>query len=94
MGVITEGSKGLELAAALYRLEGERGVKTIRADTGTARSFEYNASKIEQAVEKAVELRQPYGLLGYSQGCANVLTAESLLLSGNISLLSHGFCFR
>jgi len=94
MGVITEGSKGTELAAALHRLEGERGVKTIRADTGNARSFEYNASKIEQAVEKAVELRQPYGLLGYSQGCANVLTAESLLLSGNISLSSHGLFSR
>ena len=27
-------------------------------------------------------MKKPYGLLGYSQGCANVLMAESLLLSG------------
>ena len=29
------------------------------------------------------ETKKPYGLLGYSQGCANALTAESLLLSGS-----------
>ena len=83
MGVITEGKRGLELAAALDRLEKERGVKTVRADTGTARSFEFNAGKIEDAIESAVKLNKPFGLLGYSQGCANGLTAESLLLSGS-----------
>ena len=84
MGVITEGAQGLELAAALERLEKKRGVKTIRADTGTARSFEYNGSKIEQAIEKAVRKeKNPFGILGYSQGCANGLTAESMLLSGS-----------
>jgi hypothetical protein len=82
MGVITEGKKGLELRAAFHRLEAERGVKAIRADTGTARSMEYNASKIQEAVEVATSLGTPYGLLGYSQGCANVLMAESMLLSG------------
>jgi hypothetical protein len=82
MGVITEGKKGLELRAAFERLEAERGVKAIRADTGTARSMEYNASKIQEAVEVATSLGTPYGLLGYSQGCANVLMAESMLLSG------------
>ena len=82
MGVITEGKKGLELHSALKRLEEERGIKTIRADTGTARSFEYNAGKIEEAIQLATKLQKPFGLLGYSQGCANVLTAESLMLSG------------
>jgi len=84
MGVITDGKKGQELAAALERLEKKRGVITIRADTGTARSFEFNASKIEEGIESAARIGKPFGLLGYSQGCANMLTAEALLLSGEI----------
>jgi hypothetical protein len=82
MGVITEGKQGLELRDAYRRLEAERGVKAIRADTGTARSMEYNSSKIQEAIEVAVGLQKPYGLLGYSQGTANALMAESVLLSG------------
>ena len=82
MGVITEGKKGQELASALDRLKRERGVDYIRADTGTARSYEFNAGKIIEAITFAVHLKKPFGLLGYSQGCANGLTAESLLLSG------------
>ena len=82
MGVITEGKQGLELEPAFARLMEKRNVRTIRSDTGTARSFEFNASKIEDAIEVAVKLKKPFGLLGYSQGCANSLTAESLLLSG------------
>lgn len=46
MGVITEGREGTELQSTFERLERKRGVKTIRADTATARSFEYNAGKI------------------------------------------------
>ena len=83
MGVITEGKKGLELQDALRRLKEKRGVHHFRADTGTARSFEYNASKIQEAIECAVRLGRPYGLIGYSQGCANALLAESELLSGS-----------
>ena len=83
MGVITEGKKGLELQAALKRLKEKRGVHTFRADTGTARSFEYNASKIQDAIECAVQPGRPYGLVGYSQGCVNALLAESQLLSGS-----------
>lgn len=84
MGVITEGKNGQELSAALKRLESKRGVKTIRADTGTARSLDFNASKIEEEVEtSAVKLGRPFGFLGYSQGCANALKAESMLLSGS-----------
>jgi hypothetical protein len=76
------GKRGLELKDAFHRLEKKRGVKVIRADTATARSIEYNASKVEEAIEAAVRMKRPYGLLGYSQGCANVLMAESLLFSG------------
>ena len=82
MGVITDGKKGLELQAAFARLKEKRDVIVVRADTGTARSFEFNAAKIEEAISTVTEMRRPYGLLGYSQGCANALTAESLLLSG------------
>lgn len=82
MGVITEGKKGLELEAAFRRIKEKRDVIVIRADTGTARSYDYNAAKIEVAIESAVKLKRPYGLLGYSQGCANALQTESLLLSG------------
>ena len=82
MGVITEGKKGLELQKAIERLEKERGVVTIRADTGTARSIDYNAAKIEEAVEIAAKLKRPYGLVGYSQGCANELNFESMMISG------------
>ena len=83
MGIITEGKQGTELEAAFDRLKKTRDVDTIRADTGTARSFEYNAGKIEKAIEAAVQMKKPYGLLGYSQGCANILMTESYLLSGS-----------
>ena len=79
MGVITEGIKGTEMEEAYSRLKIKRGVETIRADTATVRSFEYNASKIEEAI---AECGTPFGFVGYSQGCANSLTAESLLNSG------------
>jgi hypothetical protein len=83
MGVVTEGKKGLELKDAFDRLDATRAVKVIRADTGTARSFEYNAKKIEDAIEEAADLKKPFGLLGYSQGSANALMAETMLLSGS-----------
>lgn len=82
MGVITEGKKGKELHTAIERLAKERGVVTIRADTGTARSIDFNASKIEEAVNVAVELKRPYGLVGYSQGCANEMNFETMMISG------------
>lgn len=82
MGVITEGKKGRELEKAVERLRKKRGVITVRADTGTARSVDYNANRIEEAVEQAVKLGRPYGLVGYSQGCANEFNFESLMLSG------------
>jgi hypothetical protein len=83
-GVVTEGKNGTELHSAFSRMEARRGVKVIRADTATARSLEYNASKIEEAIDIAIhKMKKPYGLLGYSQGCANALMSESILLSGS-----------
>lgn len=82
MGVITEGKAGTELQSSFERMEKKRGVKTVRSDTATARSFEYNAGKIMEAIETAREYKVPFGLLGYSQGCANALMAESTMLSG------------
>ena len=79
MGVITEGSRGTELDETFARLRARRGVETVRADTATARSLEYNA---DQAIEAIETVRTPYGLVGYSQGCANALCAESRLMSG------------
>jgi hypothetical protein len=82
MGVITDGRNGTEMQNTLERLQKKRGVHFIRADTATARSFEYNAERIIEAIEHAREFKVPFGLIGYSQGCANALMAESLLYSG------------
>ncbi len=79
MGVITEGAKGLELKDAYSRLEEQRSIKVIRADTRTARSLEYNAARVEDALKT---VHTPWGYIGYSQGCANGLQAESRLLGG------------
>jgi len=79
MGVITEGARGTELKDAYRRIGEQRGVRVIRADTQTARSLEFNADRIEDAVRRATT---PWGYVGYSQGCANGLRVESLLLGG------------
>ena len=79
MGVITEGAEGRELEQVFHRLEERRGVRIIRAAVATARSLEYNADRIIEAIESC---NTPWGIIGYSQGCANALKAESTLLSG------------
>ena len=79
MGVVTEGAKGQELEDAFIRLHEQYGIQTIRADTGTAKTFSYNAKRIIQAIKAT---NTPYGLLGYSQGSANILAAESELQGG------------
>ena len=79
MGVITEGSRGTELEGTFRRLEARRGVRVIRADTGTVRSLDVNAERIEEAVRRVAT---PWGYVGYSQGCANGLLAETRLLGG------------
>ena len=79
MGVITEGADGRELEQAFERLEQQRGVRVVRAATATVRSLEYNAARIIEAIESC---DTPWGIIGYSQGCANALKAESVLLGG------------
>jgi len=79
MGVVTGGAKGTELEDAYRRLEERLGVTVLRADTATARSLEYNARRVIEAVKKA---KTPYGFVGYSQGCANALMTESKLKGG------------
>ena len=79
MGVITGGANGTELEEAYGRLEKRRGVRVVRADTATGRSLEYNAQRIIDAVRT---VKTPWGYIGYSQGCANGLMAENLLMGG------------
>ena len=79
MGVITDGEAGNELEDAYGRLERDRGVQLVRANTGLSRSLEYNADRIIEAIAAC---DSPWGIIGYSQGCANALMAESTLLGG------------
>jgi hypothetical protein len=79
MGVITDGEKGRELEDAYKRLTAQRGVRVLRANTASARSLEYNATRVEAAIRQATT---PWGYIGYSQGCANGLRAETLLMGG------------
>ncbi len=79
MGVITDGAQGAELEDAFRRLAEIHEVKLIRADTATAETLEYNAERIEEAIR---QVEGAYGLVGYSQGCANILMAESRLRGG------------
>lgn len=78
-GVITQGEAGFELSDVFERLQAQRGIQIIRADTSTLAPLEHNAHRIIDAIRRA---KTPWGLLGYSQGCANALLAESLLRSG------------
>ena len=79
MGVITEGEHGTEIEDAFRRIEAQRGVRVVRAPTGTAMSLEDNARRIISSIE---QIGGPFGLFGYSQGCANALAAESILRGG------------
>ncbi len=79
MGVVTEGAEGTELEDAYARLEQLHSVKVVRADTATAKSLDHNADRIIEAIAKVTT---PYGLVGYSQGCANALMAEARLMGG------------
>jgi hypothetical protein len=79
MGVITYGALGHELEEAFTRLEQRRGIRVVRADTATARSLEFNAQRIIEAIST---VDGPWGYIGYSQGCANCLMAEHRLMTG------------
>jgi hypothetical protein len=77
---VTEGAAGTELQHVFKRCEARRGVKVIRADTRTAKSHEFNAAKVEEAIRKVDT--KTWGVIGYSQGGANVFKAESRLCGG------------
>jgi hypothetical protein len=79
MGVVTDGAAGRELEDAYRRVTAQRGVRVVRAHTGLFRSLEYNAAAIIRAAQ---ETTTPWGYIGYSQGCANALLAESFLYCG------------
>ena len=79
MGVITQGAHGFELQEAYRRIRRKRGVRVVRADTANMRSLKFNAHRILDAVRTVTT---PYGFIGYSQGCANALMAESMLHAG------------
>lgn len=93
MGIITEGAKGTELEEAFKRIKKIRGIKTIRADTETMKTLEYNAKKVEEAIRK---VKTPWGYVGYSQGSSNGLNTESVLKGGTPEQqkLLDGFCCR
>lgn len=80
MGVVSQGADGFELENVYRRYEAQRGVKFIRANTGTAKSHAYNADKVEEAIQKVTT--QAFGMIGYSQGGANMFKAESNLCGG------------
>ena len=79
MGLITAGAGGTELESSYQRLRQQRGIQIYRADTATVRSLEYNAERIVAAIRCC---ETPWGFVGYSQGCASALLAESMLLGG------------
>ncbi len=74
MGVITEGKRGKELRTSFERLQEQRQIKIIRSDTGNIKSLAYNSSVIEEDMRR---IKTPFMLIGYSQGCANMMRAES-----------------
>lgn len=80
MGIITNGANGHELETVFQRLEKSRGVRVVRSDTGTVRPLDYNADKIIEVIQN---IHSPYVLIGYSQGCPNMLRAESRLFTGS-----------
>lgn len=79
MGVITDGAEGRELEDAYRRLNEIRGATVVRVPTGLFRSLEYNAAAILKTLSG---VKGPWGSIGYSQGCANILLAESHLRGG------------
>ena len=80
MGVVSDGAKGQELESTFKMLKEKWNIDLIRADTGIGRSLEYNAGRIADAIRNLKD--GPWCWLGYSQGCANALMAESMLLTG------------
>ncbi len=77
-GVITEGSVGHELNTAVERLTRLYDIRFIRSDTGNLMPLTFNAEIIENEIRR---LNSPFMLIGYSQGCANMMKAEANLFA-------------
>lgn len=78
MGIINAGNKGHELETVLQRLQKSRGIHTVRTNTGNIQPLDYNANRIIEAIEP---IQTPFAIIGYSQGCANMMRAESRLMA-------------
>ena len=85
MGVITNGRAGHELESVFDRLERDFQIHLVRSDTGLVKSLDYNARQICSVIE---QMSGPYVMIGYSQGCANMMRAESLLFAGTPKMRS------
>lgn len=79
MGIITSGSAGHELEAVFERLRKSRNIATLRTNTGTIKPLQYNADQIVRVV---AQVDGPFAIVGYSQGCANMMRAEADLYNG------------
>jgi hypothetical protein len=79
MGIITDGAHGYELETVFQRLQRDYGIQFVRTDTGLVKSLEFNAQRIVSALKTVTT---PYAIVGYSQGCANMMFTESQLYTG------------
>ena len=75
-GVITEGRQGHEIETAFERLRTRLGIRVVRADTGNIKPLRYNTSVLMDAIR---EIDSPFMIIGYSQGCANMMSAEAAM---------------
>lgn len=79
MGIITDGKSGTELEESFNLLKAKRKLSIVRADTGNVKALDFNAAQVEAEIRK---VKGPFALLGYSQGCVNMMRAESRLYGG------------
>ena len=79
MGIITDGAHGCELESTFQRLQRDYGIQYVRTDTGLVKSLEFNAQRIVAALKTVTT---PFAIVGYSQGCANMMFTESQLYTG------------
>lgn len=79
MGIITNGTAGHELETVFERLKNTRNIDTRRTNTGTIQPIQYNAAQIIRVIET---IDTPFAMIGYSQGCPNMMKAEANLFTG------------
>ena len=79
MGIVTNGIAGHELETVFKRLALTRHISTIRTNTGTIKPLQYNAEQIDRVI---AQVDGPFAMIGYSQGCPNMMKAEANLYNG------------